>query len=357
MCFRVLWKRPLRCLQRLRALEQAAVLEESGLHHPTLPAVLHDADMPARLTAYPPDGHAAALCLLRSHERVLIGRDPGCELRIDHPTVSRVHAELYSEGAHWRVRDLDSKNGCFINNEHIDSAELNGATWLRFGDVPCEFMPLSAAAFDSAEHWLSMRLAVSLQLSASASQLTSLPDLLQETLRAVVELADCERGFLLLAESDGLVVAASHDLDPMSLHSRKFNGSIGAVQRALGTLVPVVLNDVSADLELAGRPSVVVGGLRTLVCLPLIFGGEALGLVYADSRRKGAVITAPGLELLHTYAAEASRWIAARRGEATLASLVSHAVVDWKDILSAQQMVLREPTQRIDADPKATGSE
>jgi hypothetical protein len=64
-----------------------------------------------------------------------VGRDPDGELYIDHPTISSRHAELAltSDGVY--VRDCNSTNGTFINDEPVKEAWLNAGQKLRFGDV------------------------------------------------------------------------------------------------------------------------------------------------------------------------------------------------------------------------------
>jgi hypothetical protein len=294
--------------------------------------------MPARLTAYLPDSGAASY-LLRAQSRIQIGRSADCEFRLDHPSISRRHAELSMDGDYWRLDDLHSKNGCFLDGVRTGSTTLDHATWLRLGDIYCEFTLLSDEAADNAELRLSVKRANSLLMVERLAQHTSLPDLLAETVRAVVELADCERGFLLLADDDRLQLVASHDLDPESLRTREFKGSVGAIQRALGSRLALVVNDTHADSELSNRASVVAGGLRALVCLPLLAGGDILGVVYADSRRPGAVITTMDLELLQAFAERASLWIAARRGVVALAELMPRTATDWTEILGAQQRI------------------
>lgn len=290
--------------------------------------------MPARLTAYLPD-NAAASYLLRSQRQVRIGRGADCSFRLDHPSVSRLHAELHREGDSWRLVDLGSKNGCFLDGVRIESAVLDRPAWVRLGDIYCEFAPLSEEAADHAERRLSIKRANSMVLVERLVQQTSLPDLLAETVRATVELADCERGFLLLADQGTLQVVASHELEPASLRSSEFKGSVGAMQRALGSKVAIVINDALADPDLASRASVVAGGLRTLVCLPLLAGDEVLGLVYADSRRPGTVITTMDLDLLRAFAERASLWIAARRGVAALSELLPRSPPVWAEIVDA----------------------
>lgn len=290
--------------------------------------------MPARLTAFLPD--AAASCLVRSLAPLGIGRASDAGFRIEHPSISRSHARLVWEHGQWRLHDCDSKNGCFIDGARVGSADLGEQRWFRLGDVLCEFSTLSDQAADSLEVRLVEKRANSRFLVQGLDRLTSLPGMLAETVRATVELAECERGFLLLSEQGTLRVAASHALDPSALLSQEFHGSVGAAQRALESGQPVVLNDARTDPALGGRHSVLAGGLRTLVCLPMVAAGETLGLVYADSRKAGALITHLDLDLLRVFAERAALWIAARRGIDALSRLAPERP-SWAEIVQAQR--------------------
>ncbi|MGW1064977.1 FHA domain-containing protein [Streptomyces aureus] len=48
-----------------------------------------------------------------------IGRDPASGLRLNHETVSRVHAELHRQGGVWVLRDLGSTNGTTVNGRRV----------------------------------------------------------------------------------------------------------------------------------------------------------------------------------------------------------------------------------------------
>ncbi|MFC9846721.1 FHA domain-containing protein [Streptomyces sp. NPDC060223] len=58
-----------------------------------------------------------------------IGRDPASGLRLNHETVSRVHAELSRQGGLWVLRDLGSTNGTTVNGRRVI-----GAAVVRDGD-------------------------------------------------------------------------------------------------------------------------------------------------------------------------------------------------------------------------------
>lgn len=52
----------------------------------------------------------------------LIGRDERCELVISDRLVSRRHARIRLDGAHYLLEDLHSKNGTFVNGREISEA-------------------------------------------------------------------------------------------------------------------------------------------------------------------------------------------------------------------------------------------
>lgn len=63
-------------------------------------------------------------------DQLQIGRDQNCDVVLDAPNVSRYHASLERVGQRYRVRDLKSANGTFVNNQRIEAE-----TWLKPGDT------------------------------------------------------------------------------------------------------------------------------------------------------------------------------------------------------------------------------
>ncbi|GGS44683.1 DUF1707 and FHA domain-containing protein [Streptomyces griseoviridis] len=74
--------------------------------------------LPKLLLPHPAAGHP-----------LRIGRDPASGLRLNHETVSRVHAELSRQGGMWVLRDLGSTNGTTVNGRRVV-----GAAVVRDGD-------------------------------------------------------------------------------------------------------------------------------------------------------------------------------------------------------------------------------
>lgn len=56
---------------------------------------------------------------------ITIGRSNDCGLVVRSEYVSRHHAELYWDDKGWRIRDTNSTNGVFVNNQMVQDATLN----------------------------------------------------------------------------------------------------------------------------------------------------------------------------------------------------------------------------------------
>jgi pSer/pThr/pTyr-binding forkhead associated (FHA) protein len=60
---------------------------------------------------------------------LVIGRASACDLRLQHPSISRRHAQLMRQSERFVLRDLGSQNGTFVNR-----VKLTGDTEIRPGD-------------------------------------------------------------------------------------------------------------------------------------------------------------------------------------------------------------------------------
>ncbi|MFP7721919.1 FHA domain-containing protein [Lysobacter sp. A3-1-A15] len=290
--------------------------------------------MQARLIAYPPD-QAAVIRTLEPDGVLRVGREAANELVLDHPSVSRRHARIEGNNGAWRLHDEGSKNGSFVDGMSISSGALSQACWLRFGDVYCEFTPFDDALAGAEASARVARRAAATAHTVRIGKLTDLGALLDASVSAVMDLAQCGRGFALMQEEGGgFSVRSSLSLDPTGMASSTFAGSVGAVRRAIDRRRPVIVNDVPGEAWLSSRASVSSAGLSTLVCLPLLDGDRVLGVIYADRVGPGPAITTLDLELLEAFAENAALWIAARRASDLLEA--RHAL-PWQSIVAAHE--------------------
>lgn len=72
--------------------------------------------------------------------RVVVGRDPHCDISHDHSLLSRRHAEFTVAGEKVTVRDLGSRNGLFVNGVRTAERVLNPGDVVQIGPIRAQYM-------------------------------------------------------------------------------------------------------------------------------------------------------------------------------------------------------------------------
>jgi hypothetical protein len=91
----------------------------------------------ARLLVKNPDPALAQLSpeILLTPGRNRLGREGENDFLVPHPSVSRQHCEVWLTEDAVLVRDLNSRNGTFVENARVQEAEILTGQTLRLGDV------------------------------------------------------------------------------------------------------------------------------------------------------------------------------------------------------------------------------
>src|SRR4051794_1765936 len=91
---------------------------------------------------------------LQTHRPFTVGRDPGNDIILRDPKVSRHHAEIVFERGFFVLHDLASANGTYVNGRRIRVAPLTHGAKVRMGNSYGRFseeLPTEADEAASAE--------------------------------------------------------------------------------------------------------------------------------------------------------------------------------------------------------------
>jgi hypothetical protein len=69
-----------------------------------------------------------------------IGRHPDSDIFLDDVTVSRRHAEVLHDGSEFKVKDVGSLNGTYLNRERIEGADMHSGDELQIGKFRLVFL-------------------------------------------------------------------------------------------------------------------------------------------------------------------------------------------------------------------------
>jgi len=156
------------------------------------------------------------------------------------------------------------------------------------------------------------RLALLYHLSQTFNSSLDLDEVLNRVMDEVIETTHAERGFVMLQESDPssaetrLVFKAARGMDQRSIEDPQFQISRGVVERVARDGRPLLTSDAQADSRFNIRESIMLLGLRSILCVPLNVKDRVIGVIYVDSRLQAGVFTQADLELLTAIASTAA---------------------------------------------------
>jgi len=95
------------------------------------------------------EGKASGQSIPIKLSQFIIGRDPQCHLRPASPVISKRHCALITRDGRVYVRDFDSTNGTFINEQPVKGQrELKNGDTLKLGPVAFRVQLEGAVAVD-----------------------------------------------------------------------------------------------------------------------------------------------------------------------------------------------------------------
>lgn len=134
---------------------------------------------------------------------------------------------------------------------------------------------------------------------------------LDEVLRIVMDnivgLSRAERGFLMLKDEQGKLVAhVARNWEKESINPAEVAVSRTVIQRVAQTGEAILTTNAQEDPRLSGQESIIAFNLRSILCVPLKVKNELIGVIYADNRIRSGIFTETERDLLSAFANQAA---------------------------------------------------
>ena len=151
------------------------------------------------------------------------------------------------------------------------------------------------------------RLALLYRLSQTFNSSLDLDEVLNRVMDEVVSVTRAERGFVMLhGMGDQPDFRVARGMDQSTIDDPQFQVSRSVVERVAREGQPVLADDAQVDDRFSMRKSVMLLGLRSILCVPLTIKDKILGVVYVDNRLQAGIFNQPDLDLLTSIASSAA---------------------------------------------------
>jgi phosphoserine phosphatase RsbU/P len=255
-----------------------------------------------------------------------MGRRSETDLRLPGADISRVHAEITLDNGTCTLRDKQSRFGTFVNGERTAERVLAHGDTIRLGQagdteivffVDDEAPSVERSAISAATELRQM--AALLEGLRALGSGRVLDEVLALVLDSAIEVTAAERGFIMMAnrETQQLEFKLARARGKVTLSGRTFETSRKIPENVYSTGQQTIVEDL-LDGDLAQlHTGTVALGIRHVLCTPLRLvryveraeqkgAEEIIGVLYLDSRERGALRSASSVAALDTLSAEAA---------------------------------------------------
>jgi signal transduction histidine kinase len=166
---------------------------------------------------------------------------------------------------------------------------------------------LAALAEERRSTGQQQRLAALYDVSRLIGSSLDLQIVLDQVMDAIIKLTGAERGFLMLLDDDGnLVARVARNIDQQTLESGEFHVSRTVTRQVVDNGQPVLTTNAQEDPRFAGKASVIANALRSIMATPLRVRGRVTGVIYVDNRARAGLFKLEDLAALDTFAGQAA---------------------------------------------------
>ncbi len=259
-------------------------------------------------------------------QQVVIGRDARVDVPVEDRTLSRRHCRIYRGADGWRVTDLGSRNGTFLNGAPILDDLLEDSDRVEIGEtkIAVYFLEDESASASHAdleqilaramrepktrgravqERRREIRALTNLmELNEKINALNDEERLLEGILDAAIELTGAQRGFLLISHEDHFIVRRARLPDHRDLTDPDGSLSVSVATQVIREGKSVLSEDLQMDERFEGTGSIANLHLRSLVCVPMRGRKGATGAIYLDNAYERGTFDGWDVRVLESFA-------------------------------------------------------
>jgi transcriptional regulator with GAF, ATPase, and Fis domain len=276
-------------------------------------------------------------------EEFSIGRASSNRLCLSDGKVSRTHCLIMQEGAEFKIKDLGSQNGTYVNAVPVAEQPLADGDQIRIGESHFVFLiegeapRVLATTVDLLESGLNAGSTVSLntadslylqhrkpeteilsaatwahdlsvlfQISMAINSIRKLDALARKLLELIFEAIPAERGAILLAKENSDQFASIFGFERLTAANQPVQVSGTIVSRVLKEGIAILGNEISNADSFPSSSSLTASKIESLLCVPLTVFGNICGVLYVDTKDRSKPFDEHHLQLMTAIAALAA---------------------------------------------------
>jgi len=333
----------------------------------------------------------------------MIGRDVDCDVQLFDEGLSRTHFLIERVDGGFRIKDLGSSNGTFVNGKRVFVSPLSGGDLISAGSAQLAFSEDGesvntrdtalvlhdtegdAPQFDmvdeggisetqikkrvdiSTVRWMkvsqlkaeeadklvveeeqaSKALAAIYQVGNLANSGLNLDELYEQLLETILETVPADRAFLLLWDEQSGIIDPVASAFGRRQPAQSTNVSKTVVEECVKNGVSILSSDAMSDTRFKAGQSIMLQHIRSVLCVPVESAQNVLGAIYLDTLAASGIFLEFDLELVSAIGKQAGVAIERARLMDNLSNLFYQTIRTLVATIEAKDKYTRGHSERV----------
>ena len=277
-----------------------------------------------------------------SDSPISIGRERGNAITISDPSMSRRHCHVIKEGIQYKIHDLESSNGTFVNDLPVRERILAHSDRIRTGDT--EFLvvlqdpekpapesvifeeddartevtsqlrsedtlylqPSQVLEAAQRDERVLRNLHALLKISTIINSIRDQAALQQKLMEMIFEVVPAEQSAILLSSKNGGDFDSIFAWEYKGYRASRMKISRTVLKKVFLEGVSVVINGIEESAAWQDAESLIMSPVKSLLAVPLMLYGQKLGVLYLDRSDPRAGFDQEHLQLMTAIAGVAA---------------------------------------------------
>jgi len=333
------------------------------------------------------DGPNKGIVYSLQNDVICIGRDTDVRIQIMDQGVSRRHAEIFRVGEMYFIRDLGSRNGTYVNDERISEELLRESDRIRIGQTTLVFEdsvpsretvipeiqfshvetdpgatmefrfgvmdfadieePDAPSAQSVAESYEPEHLSVLLQAARAVSKEQDVKKMLTKIISLCADAVGADHGYIFAKAQDRekreLNLEASYEKEGSTAPSV----STTIIKRVFKYGRALLSSDASTDQRFSDKSSVIIKGVKSVICAPLVGREEILGVIYLSTSDPAVTLSTEDLELVSAIGIQAGMALYSSRATDKQRRMFTSIITTLVGAVEMQNPSLKGRSERV----------
>jgi transcriptional regulator with GAF, ATPase, and Fis domain len=127
---------------------------------------------------------------------------------------------------------------------------------------------------------------------------------LSNLIDALISLTKADKGFIIIFKENTLDIMVARNLEGKNIDNPRELISDSIIEKVINTKKPIIVNDALNDTEFKMSVSVINLKLCSVLCVPLIYQGNILGLIYIGNDSVANLFDQSTLEMMTIFASQ-----------------------------------------------------